>query len=151
MQKSSFKSSDKYFQLLEEYIMKVRDKVEGIILFGSLAKNQTLPFPKSDIDLIVIADNLPDIRERAEYVRKIEKSPSIVQSIWMTRGEFLEHVEAGSGYVLDAIFDGKLVFDRGSVNELVEKAKEIVKKKGIKRVGKCWVWNVKKAGEVFNF
>ena len=62
MEENSFNDTE-YLHLLTEYIERVKDKgkVIGVILFGSLAKNEQLSFPKSDIDLIAIAKDLPNI------------------------------------------------------------------------------------------
>lgn len=138
-----------YASLLRNYIEKVKDKVLGIVLFGSLARNQGLPFPKSDIDLVVIAEDLPeDLFERAKYVRAIEKTPSIIQSIWMTEEELTDHIQARAGYILDMIHEGIIIFDRGFLKKRIEKARGEIEEKGIRRIGKCWVWDIKRAGEV---
>ncbi|MEM2925052.1 MAG: nucleotidyltransferase domain-containing protein [Methanocellales archaeon] len=120
-----------------------------LLLFGSLARREELPFPKSDVDLIVVTKKLPrDLFERAKIVREIESSPALIQSIWLTEGEFLEQFKARTGYILDAIQDGIIIHDKGFLRKTIPKAKRELRKRGIKRVGSAWVWLVKKAGEI---
>lgn len=151
------KISSEYKKLLNDYLNKIKhsnkirkSKVIGILLFGSLAKGKELPFPKSDIDLIVVCEDLPkDFFKRAEYVRNIEKGFSIIQSIWMTPKEFLDHIKARAGYILDAIHDGKIVYDReGFMKRTIEEAKKELRERGVKRIDGCWIWPIKKAGDV---
>lgn len=138
-----------YATLIKEYLEKIKNKAIGVILFGSVARGNELPFPKSDIDLIVVTEELPnDFFERAEVVRKIENSLSLIQSIWLTEKEFMEQFKARSGYLLDAIEDGVIIYDKGFLREAISEARSELKERGIKRVGRAWVWPIKIAGEV---
>jgi predicted nucleotidyltransferase len=149
------KNSFTYKQLLEEYLAKILKLkwVRGALLFGSLAKGKQLPFPQSDIDLLLITENksLPeDLWERAEFVRNLEECLSIIQTHWLTKEEFVEHLKAKSGYILDAIFEGKILYDGDQfLKTTIENARKELKERKIRRVGKCWVWPIKKAGKLF--
>lgn len=151
MEEDSLKGINReYAALIKEYLGKIKDKATGVLLFGSVAQGEELPFPRSDIDMIVVTKELPsDFFERAEVVRKIENSPSLLQSIWMTEDEFIGQFKARAGYLLDAIYEGRIIYDRGFLKNIIPEAKRELKEKGIKRVGSAWVWPVKRAGEVF--
>ena len=41
-----------YAALIQEYLEKIKSKATGVLLFGSIARGEELPFPKSDVDLI---------------------------------------------------------------------------------------------------
>lgn len=85
--------------------------------------------------------------KRAESVREIENSPALIQSIWLTEREFIEQFKARAGYILDAIQDGIIIYDKGFLRKTIPSAKRELRRRGIKRVGRAWVWPIKKAGE----
>lgn len=138
--------------MIREYLRGIlkRRGLCGVLLFGSLAKGSALPHLQSDVDLIVVCEDLPsDLFERAELVRRIEGGPSIVQSIWMTPEDFEGHLEARAGYVLDAIHDGLILYDKaGFLKRRMEKTKEELRRREVKRIDGAWVWPLRKAGEV---
>ncbi len=146
MEENSLKDlNEEYAALIKEYLEKVKNRVTGVLLFGSVARREELPFPQSDIDMIVVAKDLPsDFFQRAEMVRKIENCPSLLQSIWMTEEEFISQFKAGAGYLLDAICEGRIIYDMGFLRRIIPQARNELKIKGIKRVGSAWVRPVKR-------
>lgn len=146
MENNSLKGlNEEYVALIKEYLEKVKHRVTGVLLFGSVARREELPFPQSDIDMIVVAKDLPsDFFKRAELVRKIENCPSLLQSIWMTEEEFISQFEAGAGYLLDAIHEGRIIYDRGFLRKTIPQAKSELEIQGIKRVGSAWVWPIQR-------
>lgn len=146
MENNSLKGlNEEYVALIKEYLEKVKHRVTGVLLFGSVARREELPYPQSDIDMIVVAKDLPsDFFKRAELVRKIENSPSLLQSIWMTEEEFISQFEAGAGYLLDAIHEGRIIYDMGFLRKIIPHAKSELEIQGIKRVGSAWVWPIQR-------
>jgi predicted nucleotidyltransferase len=135
--------NNEYAALIKEYLDITKGRVTGVLLFGSVSRHEEMPFPQSDIDMIVVAKDLPsDFYERAEYVRKIENCPSILQSIWMTEEEFIAQFKAGAGYLLDAIHEGKIIYDTGFLKKIIPQSKQELEAKGIRRVGNAWVWPI---------
>lgn len=123
-----------------------------MMLFGSVAKGKAKPFKsyESDIDLIVIIEDLPDdFEKRLLYKMKMEEGTrSRIQAIWMTPGELEEHIKAKAEYILDVIDDGIILFD--PYNFLEKKKTDLLKeleKKGVTKLKWGWSWNIK-AGEV---
>ncbi len=144
MEEDSLKDlNNEYVALIEEYLDKIKNRVTGVLLFGSVSRHEELPFPQSDIDMIVIAKGIPsDFFERADFVRKIENCPSLLQSIWMTEEEFIAQFKAGAGYLLDAIHEGRIIYDNGFLKKIIPQAKNELEAQGIRRVGNAWVWPV---------
>jgi predicted nucleotidyltransferase len=135
--------NNEYAALIKEYLDNIKNKVTGVLLFGSVSRREELPFPQSDIDMIVVAKDLPcDFFERAEFVRKIENCPSLLQSIWMTEEEFIAQFKAGAGYLLDAIHEGRIIYDTGFLKQIIPQSKQELEAKGIRRVGSAWVWPI---------
>lgn len=152
MSKNSLERLDKeYARIVNEYLDRVRRRegVIGAILFGSVARGEALPFPQSDIDLIVISRGLPeDLFERSELVRKIEGGPLPVQSIWMTPEDFEGHLASKAGYVLDAIHDGIVLYDEeGFLERKIKETKEELRRKSVRRIDGAWVWPIERVGE----
>jgi hypothetical protein len=144
LEESSLKDLNKeYAALIKEYLDIIKNGVTGVLLFGSVSRCEELPFPQSDIDMIVVAKDLPsDFFERSEYVRKIENCPSLLQSIWMTEEEFIAQFKTGAGYLLDAIHEGRIIYDTGFFKKIIPQSKQEIEVQGIRRVGTAWVWPV---------
>lgn len=143
--------SKEYRKIIREYFHRVMKKkgLVGILLFGSVGRGKSLPRLGSDVDLIVIAEDLPsDMFERAKLIREIEEHPTIVQSIWMTPEEFEGHLTARAGHVLDAIHEGITIFDpTGFIDRKRREIKEELRRKGVKQIKGAWVWPLKRPGE----
>lgn len=102
-------------EIIEQYIKKITEKfdIKGIILYGSVARGTAKK--TSDIDLIVIASGLPDIQDRFDFI-KIKK-PSKLEAVWMTPEELTGMVDAKTGFVVDALLEGKFLKDDGTVTD----------------------------------
>jgi predicted nucleotidyltransferase len=132
----------RYLKDLKEYLdIILKDKnVIAVLLFGSLSKNFAKPYPESDIDLLIIAKNLPKkLIERKFQVIKLKKHPMAVEDLWLTFEELVEGIEGGWGVILDALSNGIPIYDPENI---LKNAKELLNKK-YKRIGKIWVLNNK--------
>lgn len=129
-----------YREILERCVKHLLkdERVVGLILYGSLARGLEKPFPESDIDLIVVARNLPeDLFERRRMATKIKRGESLVEDLWMTPEELIDGVRGGWGVVLDALEDGIVIYDRLGV---ISEAKRLLRSL-FKRIGRIWVLN----------
>ena len=107
-----------------------------MILYGSLARGLEKPFPESDIDLIVVARELPeDLFERRLMATRIKKGESLVEDLWMTPEELIDGVRGGWGVLLDALDDGIVIYDKLGV---ISEAKRILRTL-FRRIGRIWV------------
>jgi len=127
-----------YQEHLSRFVRRVlkRADVIGILLFGSVARGLEKPFPESDIDILVVALNLPEniCRRRMENL-KYKEGAEAIEDIWLTPEELLKGIEGGWGVLLDAVADGIVIYDREGV---LEKARELVYER-FKRIGRVWV------------
>lgn len=132
----------KYREHLENFIRNVlkRPDVVGILLFGSAAKGREKPYPQSDIDVLVIAENLHSnpAKRKLELIG-YKKEAEAVEDIWLTPEELLNGVEGGWGTLLDAISDGKVIYDKTGI---FKQAKEIIARKH-RRIGRIWQLHAK--------
>lgn len=143
-----------YVKLMLSYfeIVCKRIDINGVLLFGSIARGEAKPFEsyESDVDLLIIIENLPDdLQKRLIYKIKIETgTKSRIQAIWMKPEELREHIEAKSGYVLDAFEEGIILYDPMFFLEK-EKQKLFIelKNKGVLKLKWGYSWNIR-AGEV---
>lgn len=123
-------------EIIEDYLDIILKKfdVKGIILFGSLARGGAKKH--SDVDLLVVASELPDIKERAEYVR-VKKSPRI-QAIWVTPQELDEMIDAKTGFIVDSLLEGNFLYDDGTIQRAKKKLEESLKRLNAKRLKHGW-------------
>lgn len=145
-----------YREIVANYITKIisifKEKVTGILLFGSVARGMAKPFTsfESDVDLIILVEKLPNLQERILMISKLVAElglPSIVQAVYMTPQEFETHIKSKSGWILDAIVDGLILYDPKSFLQTSrEKLLVELKEKGIERTSYGWVWPIR-AGE----
>jgi len=110
---------EKVLKLAEAYY---KDRLISFVLFGSVARDSFRP--DSDIDILIIAEPLPQgrIRRVEEFVNNVEKK--LEDDLRELEGQgiypFLspifkrpEEVRRGSPLFLDMIYDAKILFDKG--------------------------------------
>lgn len=152
---SEIKDSD-YRRILKQYLEKVlkvfKSRIIGVILFGSVAKGNAKPFSsaESDIDLIVVIRNLPNIQDRIIMISKLVRElelPSIIQAIYMTPEELESHIKSMAGWIINAMIDGIILYDTGNfLTGLRERLLKELEEKGVERTSYGWVWPIR-AGE----
>lgn len=126
------------------------ERLVSLVVFGSVGRGT--PRPDSDIDLLVVANPLPDgriprVREFDEVERSVlsgtqGRLANRLSAIFKTPAE----VRRGSPLFLDMLEDGQLLFDRDGFF-----AKELAALKGrldllgAKRIwkGDAWYWDLK--------
>ncbi len=153
----SFIQNANFLRSIKEYLEKLFQldrKIQGILLFGSLARGEAIYSERevSDIDLIVIFSDgeLPnDHIERSKTKRELMDLALIgFDSIWMTKTEFEKSVQIKMDIILSCLDEGKILYDP---NELIknQKSKLIreLKEKGVKKRKNYWIWTLKKIGE----
>lgn len=108
--------------------------VRGVILFGSTARGEERPYPWSDIDLLIIANNLEEnpAKRRIEMMRY--KADSILETLWLTPQELRDAVEGGWGVILDALAEGIIMLDKDGI---IEASRRRVLEK-YERIGRVW-------------
>ena len=152
-----FIKNEYFSEKLENYfdiLFQANKKVIGIILFGSLARGDAVysEEKRSDVDLIVIfAENeLPEhhITRSDMKLRLIESAPSCVDSLWMTKSEFINLVHNKTDLILYALDEGKILYDPESlIKSQKEKLFKELKEKGVIKRKHYWIWPIKSFGE----
>jgi len=110
-----------YIQLL----MRRGLKINTVIVLGSRAKGRWKP--ESDVDLVVIANNLPKGLKRKRILAEAPIFMDIQPDVF-TIEEFLHELNNFNITILDAIFCGKVVYDNGFWFQVIERFKEMEEK-----------------------
>lgn len=94
-----------------EELMKSRIEVSSIILFGSRVRGDYKPW--SDIDLVVVAKNLPQsYKDRWSLLTTFPYSDGIEINAY-TPHEFLKAIENIDLTALDSLSEGTVIYDNG--------------------------------------
>ncbi|MHA1274147.1 MAG: nucleotidyltransferase domain-containing protein [Promethearchaeota archaeon] len=135
---------------LEEYVMKLFQtdkKIIGILLFGSLARNEASYSEEkiSDIDILVVFEDneLPDdpIERIKLEISLLGLSASGFDSVWLTRSEFLTQIKIKRDLLLSALYDGKILYD--PTNFIADNKRKLFKEleeRGVKKRDGYWIW-----------
>jgi len=122
-------------EMINDYVGRIKGlDVRGILLFGSVARNDAKE--QSDVDILVVASGLPDIKERYDFIT-VEK-PSRIEDIWMTPDELIEMVDAKTGFVVDALLEGKILLDDGTIKDARARLKDSLKRLKVKKLKHGW-------------
>lgn len=126
-------------EMIESYLGKLKEikgyDVKSVILFGSVARGQAREH--SDIDIIVVASRLPELRNR-DALPPFPK-PARIQDIWMTPEEMEDMVIAKTGFLVDALLEGRVLQDDGTAAAVREKLVESLKRLKAKRLKSGWM------------
>ena len=166
--KHSLETAGEWFEwLLTQVLAACRQhygaRLVSAVVFGSVGRGT--PRPDSDVDILIVADDLPNGRlRRAAEFRVVEAAlaPALAQAraagltpelspVFKTPAE----VEQGSLLFLYMIEDARLLYDRqGFMRASLAAFKARLNRLGARRVwrGSAWHWDLKpdyKPGEVF--
>ena len=121
--------------MINDYVEGIKGlDVRGIMLFGSVARNDAKE--QSDVDILVVASGLPDIKERYGFITV--KKPSRIEDIWMTPDELIEMVDAKTGFVVDALLEGKILLDDGTIKDARARLRDSLTRLKAKRLKHGW-------------
>jgi len=101
-------------RLRERLVEDLRDRIESIILYGSVAKNRT--HEDSDIDILVVTrNNDRKLYGRISKIRtKIDlDSNTLTTLVQMSREELERYVKLGSPFMESVVQEGIILYDRG--------------------------------------
>lgn len=157
-----------YDELLTSLVSACRRHYAGclhsVAVYGSVGRG--LPRPDSDIDLLIVADGLPDrhvlrvddfraveddMASSIEAVRAAGLHPEL-SPVLMTPSE----LERGSMLLLDMTEDARILFDRvGCLASALDRLRRRLRELGSRRIwlGNAWYWDLKpdyKPGDVFD-
>ncbi|MET1160466.1 MAG: nucleotidyltransferase domain-containing protein [Thermoprotei archaeon] len=122
--------------MLDELIEKYKKfNAKLIVLFGSRARGDYTD--ESDIDILVVADDLPKDPREAFDVLRDPRFP-LVNPIGMNTEVFLKKLHEGNTFVLEILEDGKILYYDKSFLEQVRVSYKEIRKKYLRR-GKTWI------------
>jgi len=141
-------------KIINALIQKFGDRLYSVVLYGSIARGDWKP--DSDIDLLIIIDDLPKSRlERQRIFSEVEKVVmKDIESLW-EKGYYHDfspilktpdEARRFSPLYLDFIEDSIILFDRNSFfGEILTKLRDKLMRLGARkiRIGKKWVWDLK--------
>ncbi len=91
----------------------------------------------SDIDLIVVASGLPELKRRDELPPF--RSLARIQDIWMNPEELEDMVIAKTCFVVDALLEGKVLRDDGTAAAARERLVQSLEKLKIRKLEHGWM------------
>lgn len=155
----SFIKKDYFLSKIHDYINFISDQdlnIRGILLFGSVARGEEVINEEkvSDIDMIIVCDDLPDdLKKRRDYISNLTNSVnSNIQALWWTSEEIKENLEEKFHLLLDALDEGKILFDKDNLlHQLRKKMFLDLAKKGVIKTEMYWQWPIKKFGDKIEF
>jgi len=127
-----------YEEEIKKYIEALKIlKPKLVILHGSIARKEF--GLGSDVDLIVVSDNLPDkIMDRIKLLYEIDETKAPLDIKGYKSKEIREMIKKGNPLIMDAMEDGIILFaDENFLKEILEFYKE--ERKNFKRIEKGWM------------
>jgi len=150
-------------RLLAEIKSFYKERLISVVLFGSVARGT--PNFHSDLDVLIIAKNLPQgrirrIKEFATVENGCEKLLNSLKKKGINTDisaiiKTPKEAEQGSPLFIDLVQDAQILFDRNKFfSKIIKRLKERLDILGAKRIwqGDTWYWVLKpdyKPGEVF--
>ena len=139
------------------------ERLVSVVVFGSVGRGT--PRPDSDVDVLIVADDLPDgrLRRVAEF-RSVEDALAPILAEAASAGCHIElspifktrvEVTRGTPLLLDLVDDARVLYDREDFMRLtLARLRARLDQLQARRIwqGNAWWWDLKpdyRAGEVF--
>jgi uncharacterized protein len=138
-------------------------RLVSLAVFGSIGRGT--PRPDSDVDLLIVAEDLPDGRmARVNQFAPVEQALAATLADGRRLSFFNEcspvfktpdEVLAGSPLLLDMVEDARVLVDRDAFFQAaIDRLKERLARQGARRIwrGNAWLWDLKpdyQPGDVF--
>lgn len=136
---------------LEEKKNSLAINLRAAMLFGSWAKETATP--DSDMDLLVIAENInPKRHRRGVEIAQIKQClPGLALDVLLyTKEEVISNFINHNPLFLDVAEDGKIILDDGEfLQNLISETKDYIRQRDIKRFGDGWIFPVEKGKPAF--
>jgi len=134
--------------LCHEIKKKIRNlkeiEIVAIALFGSSAKLGE--YTGSDVDLLVVADSISeDLIQRIPDIIKIKKALNIglpLDILLVSRDECQSNFRNHNPLYLDIVFDAKIIYDSGFLDNLIKETRNYIDSNNIRRDNDSWIFPV---------
>ena len=102
-------------QLKDKLVKKLGDRIESIVLYGSVAKNKA--HEESDIDILIVTRDEEDKR-LYDKISKIRTTidldhNTLTTLVHMSSGELERYVKLGSPFIKSVAQEGVILYDKG--------------------------------------
>lgn len=118
--------------------------VSGVVLFGSRADDSFTP--DSDIDLLVVAENInPKLHRRKKEMLALKRSLPVkpLDLLLLTQDEVVSNFTNHNPLFLDIAEDGIILLDSENfLSDLIRETREYIQSRGIKRIKDGWQFPV---------
>jgi hypothetical protein len=108
----------------------------AVILYGSRARGDSKP--SSDFDVIVIAESLPRFMDRWDLLYR-HRTNIPLEPRGFTPEEFLKMIEECNPTALDALYEGKVLLDRGFIQTAKAKFEEVSRRYKLRKKEGGWM------------
>jgi hypothetical protein len=128
-----------YEKEIEIFCKRVVEKLRprSVILFGSIARREYGPW--SDVDIIVISDELPEkFLERIRVLSDLNPTMAPIEVVGYTPAEFLWMIERRHPTALYAVADGKPLYDNGFFADARRVFENVKTKFDLVRIERGW-------------
>lgn len=100
--------------LKERLVEELQDKIESIVLYGSVARNET--HEDSDIDILIVTRE--DNRKLYDRISKIRTridldNNTLTTLVQMSRDELEQYLKLGSPFMVSVLKEGVILYDSG--------------------------------------
>lgn len=101
-------------QLRKRLVEELQDKIESIVLYGSIARDEA--HEDSDIDILVVTRD--DDRKLYDRISKIRTridldNNTLTALVHMSRNELERYIKLGSPFVENVLKEGVILYDSG--------------------------------------
>jgi len=101
--------------LVDSLVEELGDKIESIVLYGSVARREA--HKNSDIDILIVTSDDDDrkIDDKISLIRtRIDlKNNSFTALVQMSRNELKRYVKLGSPFIQKVLKEGVTLYDKG--------------------------------------
>jgi len=117
------------------------DRVIGIALYGSFVRRGEY----KDIDALIVLEKIDKTRmERIKEIAEIKRVLNFPADILLvSREECIDNFRNHNPLFLDIAYEGKVIYDRGLLERLINKTRLEIQKNKIKREFSRWIFPVK--------
>lgn len=126
-------------------------EIIAIALFGSSAKLGE--YAGSDVDLLVVADDISEnLIQRIPDIVKIKKALCIglpLDILLVSRDECQSNFRNHNPLYLDIVFDAKIIYGSGFLEDLIKETKDYIDSSNIRRNNDSWVFPVEYRKETY--
>ena len=125
------------FEILIQFVKKVKEKPLALILFGSWATNNY--FPSSDIDVLVLYEKKKDLLAKGLELRRLDPSGAVEPFVY-GKDQLKKMIADLNPFILNVLMDGIVLYESidSNLKEIERTFSETLQKFSVVREHTCW-------------